>query len=78
MVELVAIYSPENFAMLLNCFDLISHFLSKMEMESKHTHARGVPYEGILHPRVLTVWEVLLHLPSPWFSGEGEEFLSPN
>lgn len=77
MVELVAIYSPENFAMLLNCFDLISHFLSKMKMESKQTHARGLPYEGILHPGALTVWEVLLHLLPPWFPGEGEEIFSP-
>lgn len=55
--------------MLLNCFDLISHFLSEMKTESKQTHARGLPYEGILRPGALTVWEVPLHLFPPWFPG---------
>lgn len=70
-MELAAIYSPENFAMLLNCFALISHFLSKMKMESKQTHARGLPYKGILHPRALAIWEVLLHSPPSLVSRGG-------
>lgn len=49
MVEQEAIYSPENFVMLLNCFDLIFPFLSKMKMKSKQT-ARGLPCKEILHP----------------------------
>lgn len=50
MVELVAIYSPKNFAMLLNCFDLISHFLSKMKWRVSRHMLEGFPTRGSFIP----------------------------
>lgn len=37
--------------MLLNCFDLISHFLSEMEMKRVSRHVlEGFPNKELLHP----------------------------
>lgn len=47
----MAIYSPENFAMLLNCFELISHFLSEIEMKRVSRHVlEGFPARSSFIP----------------------------